>query len=138
MKNVIAFTLFSLLGFVAGLSGSGLAQPNSGQPLLAKEKDCTEKPHPGGKKNIQKLHKDFGQDAVAVFVLMNNGEIKVMEGPSTDFDRDQQPGQSMVVEKAKLPADVQSHIKKGSAKVASITTYSGDTCVRVNGILYCW
>lgn len=142
MKKVIVFTLFSLLGlggFVVGFPGLDLAQ--------AKEKDCTVKQHPKGKTKIKKVDEDFGKGVLAVFVLKADGNIEVMEGPNTDFkepkkhggkSKDKEPAPSRPGKPQEIPPDIQQDIKSSSPKIGEILTFVGDTCVRVNGVYYCW
>jgi len=150
MKKVIVFILFSLLGFgglVAGFPGIGLAQPPD-----EKEPNCTVKTHPQGKTKIKKLHKDFGEDVLAVLVLKKDGNIEVMEGPGQiNFgepmtpqdhqagkprpDIDKQPPVSPL--STEIPDDLTGELP-GSFRMGTITTYVGKSCMKVNGITYCW
>lgn len=142
MRKVIVFTLFSLLtfgGFVVGLSGLDLAE--------AKEKDCTVKQHPKGKTKIKRVDADFGKDVLAVFVLKADGNIQIMEGPNTDFKEpkkyggksmDKEPAPSRPGIPQDIPPDIQQDMQGSQQKIGEIITFVGDTCVRVNGVYYCW
>jgi len=147
MKKVIAFTLFSLLGFggfVVGFPGIGLAQPPE-----EKEKNCTVKTHPQGKTKIKKIHKDFGKDVLAVLVLKADGNIEVLEGPGQiNFreprdvkegkpgrDVDEQPPASYPSTDILPGLEGELH---GTFKRVDITTFVGNSCMNVNGRIYCW
>lgn len=147
MKKVIVFTLFSLLGFggfVVGFPGIGVAQPPE-----EKVKDCTVKTHPQGKTKIKKIHKDFGEDVLAVLVLKKDGNIEVIEGPGQinfkepralktgkpPLDIDEQPPVSYP--STDIPRNLEDELH-GTYTRGDITTYVGNSCMNVNGRTYCW
>ena len=148
MRKVILITMVSCFLFsgMMGLSGAGMAQP-----LNDKEPNCTVKTHPRGKTKIKKLHKDFGEDVLAVFVLKNNGNIEVMEGHKDAkgneiyFRKPQKAGGTSLDEQppghylsTDIPIGLEDELKGGAYRRVDITTFVGESCVTVNGLTYCW
>ncbi len=136
MKRLLFF--FAAMSFVTLfiVSGEGLAEVGN---------DCKVF---NGKTNIKKVDKRFaGEDVLAVFVLRADGNIEVMEGPSTSFKKpkkdteapmDQQPPSSKLIDRSEIPLAIEDDISAATVKKGTIATYVGDTCAYVNGTYYFW
>lgn len=136
MKRLLFFFAAISLVIPFLISGLGLAEVGN---------DCKMY---NGKVNIKKVDKRFaGEDVLAVFVLRDDGNIEVKEGPITSFKKpkkntetpiDQQPPSSKSIDRGEIPLAIEDDISASTVKKGTITTYVGDTCANINGTWYCW